>query len=239
MDSCLTSKKKELNVSDVIKQYSNLNLNEYSNVYPINTKSITYDCKKDSKIGLINSNESQTKKANNLWNHNQKNPSPNYLNMLGNSENKELKIGNKFTFSKNATNNSTLHISAYENSVDATALDSYDDKNDKTSNKQTMVKNWRNAKEFFIESPWTIQNPFEFPRQQSDKVSKPEVSQFRASQHLYNPNGTNSTTTTTTTNEQNVDSSAATNQIGTEENVNESRSHIDTIDTENPFYRAK
>uniref|UniRef100_A0AC35EVH9 Uncharacterized protein n=1 Tax=Panagrolaimus sp. PS1159 TaxID=55785 RepID=A0AC35EVH9_9BILA len=177
--------------------------------------------------------------------------------MLRNFENKECKVGNKFTFSKNTTNNSTLslHISAYENSVDATALDSHDDKNDKTSNKKEMIKNWRNEKQLFIESLWTIQNPFEFPRQQSDKVSKPEVSHFRASQHLYNPNGTHSTTTTTTTtNEQNVDSSSASNQISSEENVDlssasnqisseenvsESRSHIDTIDTENPFYRGK
>uniref|UniRef100_A0A914PQW6 Uncharacterized protein n=1 Tax=Panagrolaimus davidi TaxID=227884 RepID=A0A914PQW6_9BILA len=174
---------------------------------------------------LIISNDLQTKMEKNLWNHKQKNSPSNYLNILGNSEDKEFEIGNKFFSSKDATKNSTLslHISAYENSVEASSaaeLDSFDDKNDKSSTKQTMVENWKNVKQLFIESSWAIQNPFEFPRQQSDKVSEPEVSQFRASQHLYNLNGTDSTTTT------NVDPRAASNQI--EENVIESRPQIDT-----------
>uniref|UniRef100_A0AC35GLF0 Uncharacterized protein n=1 Tax=Panagrolaimus sp. PS1159 TaxID=55785 RepID=A0AC35GLF0_9BILA len=228
-DSCLTSKKKKFNISDVNGHYSNLNLNECSNASLVHTKSNTFKCKQqDTKIvsDLINSNDVHK----NLWNHKQKNSPSNYLNILGNSEDNELKTVNNFFSSKDATNNSTLslHISAYENSVEASsaaALDSFDDKNDKTSNSQTMIKNWKNAKQLFIESSWAIQNPFEFPRQQNDKVSEPEVSQFRASQHLYNLNGTDSTTTTTTTT--NVDPRAASNQI--EENVNESRPQIDTV----------
>uniref|UniRef100_A0AC35G496 Uncharacterized protein n=1 Tax=Panagrolaimus sp. PS1159 TaxID=55785 RepID=A0AC35G496_9BILA len=104
--------------------------------------------------------------------------------MLGNSENKKLR--NK-SFSNAATNKSTLslHISAYENSIEDTSavrLDLFDDKISK--------------KKSFIVSSLTVQNPFEFLRQQesNEEANKPEISQFKASQRLANPNVTTSTT---------------------------------------------
>uniref|UniRef100_A0AC35G6D5 Uncharacterized protein n=1 Tax=Panagrolaimus sp. PS1159 TaxID=55785 RepID=A0AC35G6D5_9BILA len=77
-----------------------------------------------------------------------------------------------------AKNDSTLslHIAAYVNSI---------------GNENVKFESIKKQKEAFLDSSCKIQNTFEFPRQQSDKSSslfKPEVSQYKASQRLFNPN---------------------------------------------------
>uniref|UniRef100_A0A914QSY7 Uncharacterized protein n=1 Tax=Panagrolaimus davidi TaxID=227884 RepID=A0A914QSY7_9BILA len=96
--------------------------------------------------------------------------------MLENFENKKLR--NK-SFSNAATNKSTLslHISAYENSIESTAALGLDLFNDKISKRKP-----------FIVSSLTVQNPFEFPRQQENEPSRSSVMQFSSSQRLRNPN---------------------------------------------------
>uniref|UniRef100_A0A914QET8 Uncharacterized protein n=1 Tax=Panagrolaimus davidi TaxID=227884 RepID=A0A914QET8_9BILA len=79
------------------------------------------------------------------------------------------------------TNKSTLslHIAAYENSNEAAASDSFFD---------SQVEKRVNTKQIMTDaSSFISQNQFEFPRQQSNQ-KKPEVSQFKASQRLRNPN---------------------------------------------------
>uniref|UniRef100_A0A914QB58 Uncharacterized protein n=1 Tax=Panagrolaimus davidi TaxID=227884 RepID=A0A914QB58_9BILA len=129
-------------------------------------------------LDLIETKNSQTKKFFTSWKNSKK--SLNFLNPDQNSGNKALKGGHSNTFIKN---NSTLflHISAYENSVEAASeSDSFNVVGFK-KNKGCDLKN----KLFPI-----IQNPFEFPRQQKgdQNINEPEVMGFKASQKLLNPN---------------------------------------------------
>jgi hypothetical protein len=92
-----------------------------------------------------------------------------------------VKKGWKKNDSINSTKNSTLslHISAYENSTEDTVFDDSFNENDK----KVLIK----GKSVF-DSTVFIQNPFSFPRQQNDIPSEPELSQFKSTQRLRNPN---------------------------------------------------
>uniref|UniRef100_A0AC35GKM2 Uncharacterized protein n=1 Tax=Panagrolaimus sp. PS1159 TaxID=55785 RepID=A0AC35GKM2_9BILA len=79
---------------------------------------------------------------------------------------------------KNAKSSTlSLHISAYENE----ASDSFNElKKCFKPNGYDLIK----KKKIIVVSTSVIQNPFEFPRQQNDEISVPEIAQFKASQQL-------------------------------------------------------
>uniref|UniRef100_A0A914PHQ2 Uncharacterized protein n=1 Tax=Panagrolaimus davidi TaxID=227884 RepID=A0A914PHQ2_9BILA len=144
-----------------------------------------YSSMKDNPNGFVENNSSgvevlQRKKDFYSRDDLTKNTPSSYLN---------IENGNKYekfnAQEKSNTSGSTLslHIAAYENAIESTFTGSDDGESIVTKSKalkQTFDGLSNNA----------FKNPFEFPRQQNDKVSEPEVSQFRASQRLFNPNST-------------------------------------------------
>uniref|UniRef100_A0AC35FIZ2 Uncharacterized protein n=1 Tax=Panagrolaimus sp. PS1159 TaxID=55785 RepID=A0AC35FIZ2_9BILA len=83
----------------------------------------------------------------------------------------------------------SLHIEAYENSIEADTSDLFGDENVKELKKEKF-RSIKTSKRCFNDS-LKSRNPFEFPRQQDADTNgnqpikdKPEVMQFKASQQL-------------------------------------------------------
>uniref|UniRef100_A0AC35G2K5 DUF4781 domain-containing protein n=1 Tax=Panagrolaimus sp. PS1159 TaxID=55785 RepID=A0AC35G2K5_9BILA len=101
----------------------------------------------------------------------------------------EAEEGEKLWKKENTSDTFLLHIAPFENSVEI-PLYSFNGKiNEDLKKSDDSIK--KCEKQIFTAvSTFVIQNPFDFPRQENDNVSAPEVSQFRASQQLLNPNET-------------------------------------------------
>uniref|UniRef100_A0A914Z0K2 Uncharacterized protein n=1 Tax=Panagrolaimus superbus TaxID=310955 RepID=A0A914Z0K2_9BILA len=104
--------------------------------------------------------------------------------------NNDFEARNDLKKSKSANNSTlSLHIAAYENSIESLPTDSNGSKSDDDDEKAILIKKWNTSKQSFIDSLSLIQNPFEFPRQQEeDATNTPEIMQFKASQQLRHPN---------------------------------------------------
>uniref|UniRef100_A0AC35FEQ8 Uncharacterized protein n=1 Tax=Panagrolaimus sp. PS1159 TaxID=55785 RepID=A0AC35FEQ8_9BILA len=159
-------------------QYKNLILNQNrefsSNAFSESLKNVLKE--KVLDYDFVKKDDSKAKKDFYLWKKSTKDLSSNFANDNDFRKKDGLKKGQNPNI-----NNSTLslHISAYENSVETKEC----------LNQNDLSKN--REKQLFVNSTSVIKNLFEFPRQQkSEEAKMPEVSQFKASRQLINPNQT-------------------------------------------------
>uniref|UniRef100_A0A914Q3J5 Uncharacterized protein n=1 Tax=Panagrolaimus davidi TaxID=227884 RepID=A0A914Q3J5_9BILA len=170
-------------VSD--NQYSNLNLNQNLkclDVSPIQSNSKSYNnknCGTAATFKLPGSSQSDNIEGReNPLHLNKPSKISDFSNLINDkTENKEFKKLWKTNSYSNTTNSSSisLHIAAYENSANE----------DLQTGKSDSIKN---EKQIFTAGTFVTQNSFEFPRQENEEAKVPEVSNFKASQRLLNPN---------------------------------------------------
>uniref|UniRef100_A0A914ZAV6 Uncharacterized protein n=1 Tax=Panagrolaimus superbus TaxID=310955 RepID=A0A914ZAV6_9BILA len=125
----------------------------------------------------------KSQKGLNSWKKFSKHLSSNFLiNDYGLSKEKEERSSAK-------SSTLSLHIAAYENSMEVSNHSNSNFNSNFSENKNEglkkngLVKSWKIPRQNFSSS--IIQNPFEFPRQQENEETKtPEIAQFKASQKL-------------------------------------------------------
>uniref|UniRef100_A0A914P6T9 Uncharacterized protein n=1 Tax=Panagrolaimus davidi TaxID=227884 RepID=A0A914P6T9_9BILA len=144
-----------------------------------NKQNIVFDDSLDAQFNSLNLNQ----KSSDIFSKLPKsvsNEKGKALDYESNDYGKELKKEKSSTSKNNST--LSLHITAYENSTECDSL--FNNGTKKSLNQNYIIK--KGEKQFIIAS---IQNSFEFPRQQeNDKSKTPETAQFKASQSLLNPN---------------------------------------------------
>uniref|UniRef100_A0AC34F1G9 Major sperm protein n=1 Tax=Panagrolaimus sp. ES5 TaxID=591445 RepID=A0AC34F1G9_9BILA len=87
-----------------------------------------------------------------------------------------------------STKKLSLHITLYENLI-KDDIASVDGENEEfKGEKSDLKRKWRNVKQFRLSPFFDFQNSLEFPRQQENEATKPEMMTFKASQKLLNPN---------------------------------------------------
>uniref|UniRef100_A0A914Q6S9 Uncharacterized protein n=1 Tax=Panagrolaimus davidi TaxID=227884 RepID=A0A914Q6S9_9BILA len=156
-------------------QYSNLNLNQNRNSQNFDIiKPKAFSTKFEDDVYDSSPKPNQQSNSDKSFHSSIKDDiSSNFggLNINDNDNNKVKEERSPSTLS--------LRIASYENSVSNI---------DFTGDKHDTIKKKHISESYFGFA--VIQNPFEFPRQQqeSNEVAEPEVSQFRASQMLFNPN---------------------------------------------------
>uniref|UniRef100_A0AC35GVP9 Uncharacterized protein n=1 Tax=Panagrolaimus sp. PS1159 TaxID=55785 RepID=A0AC35GVP9_9BILA len=163
-------------------KYSTINLNQSNKsltLIPVHSQNKPYN---DKHCGLTDKYIKDEKSDSSVQAH----KSPNLATFNTDAEVKEANKGLKKGGSIDNTKNSilSLHISAYENSFESAAL-----VEGKSVKKEIYgsIKEKEGLDQICMTLTHVVQNPFEFPRQQNDKVFEPEVSQYKASQKFITP----------------------------------------------------
>uniref|UniRef100_A0AC34FY47 Uncharacterized protein n=1 Tax=Panagrolaimus sp. ES5 TaxID=591445 RepID=A0AC34FY47_9BILA len=176
---CLPFNDKQKGVADSVSddQYSSLNLNNQ------NHKCVLQEIFHPKSISSDNK-EGQNYVKQNSWTKPSK-----YLPTSVLYNNGDPGEGNEIRKPK-SINNSTLsiHITAYENSVEASFDADYGKREGLKKKWEKLVSN-KNKQLFNSSSASNSENPFQFPRQQeNEQTSAPELLKFKASQKLLHPN---------------------------------------------------